>query len=595
MKGAFPCVFGILAACAVLVGALLIGPSRVSWPPNRGKGGPIGVPPTQSKTSSGASSGTPELPRILMDTRYVPPAGRTIAVGAKDDFQAALNQARPGDLITLEAGATFVGNFVLPRKTGSEWLVIRSSAADASLPPEGTRSGPSYARAMPKVLSDDSRPAIAASAGAHHYRFIGIEIGVTDAAKRNNNVVLLGTGEETSVEQLPHDLVFDRCYVHGNATGNIRRGIAVNAASVAVIDSYISQIHEVGADSQAIGGWGSPGPLKIVNNYLEGSGENFMLGGAWPPLRVVTSDVEFRRNHVFKPLSWRVGDPSYAGIHWAVKNLFEFKNAQRVLVYGNVFENNWADGQNGIAVLFTPRSSDSGPQAVVQDVTFTYNIVRHASGGFNILGHDNLDPSIPGKLIQAQRIKIKDNLLTDINTSWGGDGRFVQLLLGAGAITIDHNTAFQNGNILTFTAPGWTFPNFVYQSNITPHNDYGVIGDGTGIGSPTLDAYAPGYVFVRNIIAAMPASQPYPKGNFFPRSWSKVRFANQAGGNYDLAASSPYRNAGTDGKDLGADITAINEATTGVLAAGSGASANQNRARYKKGSCIGSFSGRSGR
>ncbi len=30
----------------------------------------------------------------------------------------------------------------------------------------------------------------------------------------------------------------------------------------------------------------------------------------------------------FKPLSWRVGDLSYARAHWAVKNLFELKNAK---------------------------------------------------------------------------------------------------------------------------------------------------------------------------------------------------------------------------------------------------------------------------
>ena len=38
------------------------------------------------------------------------------------------------------------------------------------------------------------------------------------------------------------------------------------------------------------------------------------------------------------PLSWRIGDPSYAGTEWSVKNLFELKNARRVLVDGNIFQ-----------------------------------------------------------------------------------------------------------------------------------------------------------------------------------------------------------------------------------------------------------------
>ncbi len=36
----------------------------------------------------------------------------TIAVPAGGDFQAALDAAQPGDVITLEPGATYTGNFV---------------------------------------------------------------------------------------------------------------------------------------------------------------------------------------------------------------------------------------------------------------------------------------------------------------------------------------------------------------------------------------------------------------------------------------------------------------------------------------------------
>ena len=165
----------------------------------------------------------------------------------------------------------------------------------------------------------------------------------------------------------------------------------LNSASTAIIDSYISNIHEDGADSQAICGWNGPGPFKIVNNYLEGAGENVMFGGAAPAIQnLVPSDIEFRFNHVSKPLSWKKVDPSYAGRPWTIKNLFELKNAQRVLIDQNVFENNWADAQVGFAILFTPRSEDgAAPWATVQDVTFTNNILRHSGSGFNIAGADN--------------------------------------------------------------------------------------------------------------------------------------------------------------------------------------------------------------
>src|SRR4029453_10702365 len=41
------------------------------------------------------------------------------------------------------------------------------------------------------------------------------------------------------------------------------------------------------------------------------------------------------------------GTPPSSGKKWVVKNHFELKNAQRVTVEGNVFENNWAAAQAG--------------------------------------------------------------------------------------------------------------------------------------------------------------------------------------------------------------------------------------------------------
>src|SRR5262249_7935956 len=59
----------------------------------------------------------PELPRTYLDTTYkLPTGGATISVGAGDDLQAAIDEANPGDVIVLEAGATFTGNFVLHNK-----------------------------------------------------------------------------------------------------------------------------------------------------------------------------------------------------------------------------------------------------------------------------------------------------------------------------------------------------------------------------------------------------------------------------------------------------------------------------------------------
>src|SRR5205085_10690078 len=60
------------------------------------------------------AAGAPELPRLYIDTTFPPTPGVTINVPAGGDLQAALNQARPGDQLVLQAGATFIGNYVLP-------------------------------------------------------------------------------------------------------------------------------------------------------------------------------------------------------------------------------------------------------------------------------------------------------------------------------------------------------------------------------------------------------------------------------------------------------------------------------------------------
>ena len=64
--------------------------------------------------------------------------------------------------------------------------------------------------------------------------------------------------------------------MHGNVDGKMQRGIELNARHAAVLNSYVSDFHHPGADSQAISTWNADGPQKIANNFLEGAGENIM-------------------------------------------------------------------------------------------------------------------------------------------------------------------------------------------------------------------------------------------------------------------------------------------------------------------------------
>ena len=196
----------------------------------------------------------------------------------------------------------------------------------------------------------------------------------------------IGNGEASEAD-LPHDLTFDRVYAHGHPTEGSRRAFAANGKRIALVNSWVSDCKEVGADSQAFAAWNGT-VFKIVNNYLEGAGENVIFGGATPAIQgMIPSDIEIRGNYFFKPTSWAIWSPDYAGKPWSIKNLFELKNAQRVLVEGNVMEHNWLHAQTGFAVLFTPRTENgAAPWAKVQDVTWQHNILRHTAAGFNMAG-----------------------------------------------------------------------------------------------------------------------------------------------------------------------------------------------------------------
>jgi hypothetical protein len=536
-----------------------------------------------------------ELPREFLDTTYAPPPGRIIPVPGSGDFQTALEMAQPGDIIELAAGQTFTGNFVLPPKEGNAWIHVRSSA-HLSLPDPGTRVSPSDAAFMARIVSANSVPAIRATLRtdvsppipSHHFRFVGIEITTTSPALAN--LVWLehsvdGGSQQDDLGKVPTDIVFDRCYIHGTPSGNVRRGIALNSARTAVIDSYLSDFHEVGADSQAIAGWNGPGPFKIVNNYLEGAGENVMFGGGDPLIvGLVPSDIEIRRNHFFKPLAWRQAP-------WSVKNLFELKNARRVLVEGNVLENNWLQSQVGVAVLFTVRNQDGGclgppperePWCAVEDVTFRRNIVRQAAGALSITGTDNNYPTR-----QTSRILIRDNLIYRIDpVEFGGGccGRSFQLLNGESPgrpggikdLIVDHNTARISDSDTAAIVMGDStdaedrHQNPVFRNNLLERGTYGVFGSGVSEGTVALDTYATAWTFEKNVVIGAPP-EPYPPqdcspaAGCYPATLDDVGFVDWRNDEYRLGPTSPYKGGGTDGKDIGADIDLVLEATAGVV------------------------------
>jgi hypothetical protein len=527
----------------------------------------------------GRAQGLPADPYQIRTvcTPAVSNAGRRVSAASGDELQRALDNAAAGDIILLQPGATYrpaapEGSFVLRNRAipAGQWVVIRS--AHSAFDPRGslqsgTRVGEANAAMMPQLRAIRGNvPAIKAERGAHGYRLIGLDIGADASVQQLANLVELGTGLEDSLDQLPSEIVIDRCYLHGSDVGSYRRGIAMNGMNLAVIDSHLSNFHDAGSDSQAIGGWNGGGPFKIVNNYLEAASENIMFGGSDPAIpNLVPSDIEIRRNLSTKRLEWR-------DARVPVKNAFELKNARRVLVEGNVFERVWPSGQDGTAILLKSVNQDGNcPWCVTEYVTFRRNIVRNAAHGLAINAVETGRRGLAAP-VHANHIRIEDVLFEELT------GKLFRIFGGVSDVSITHVTSRSNpAGVLDPRDPADANPNLVFKFNIVERMAYG-IGAGGDEGAKTLSRNFSPYVYRQNVLVNTSAGgdqsisdgaleSRYPATTWVVRGWNDIGF--QAGTS-KLAKSSRFAAAAEDGHDIGADVDAIAAAQSGIGRSGDG-------------------------
>jgi hypothetical protein len=114
-------------------------------------------------------------------------------------------------------------------------------------------------------------------------------------------------------------------------------------------------------------------------------------------------------------------------------------------------------------------------------------------------------------------------------------------------------------------------PGLSLTNNLLRGNEYGVRGDNSGSGTRALEDYVrTGYQFLHNVLASdstPTAGGSYPATTQLPAlAPFQGGFMSPATGNYRLNASSPYRGAATDGKDIGVDMDALERAINGYTA-----------------------------
>lgn len=436
------------------------------------------------------------------------------------NLQEQINTAVPSATITIPDNERCIGNFII-----SKPLTIVGGVNNS-------------------ILTPNADPVFEIKPGTGPVVLRKLNISAVETVTQIHDLVRYGGADlasgQTSLDKVPQGLWLDECDIYGLPHIDSHRGVSANGANFKATKTKIREIHGRGYDTQAICSWNGPGPFVIEDCYLEAAGENVMFGGSLPIIpNLVHSDITVRRCVFFKPLEWR-------GV-WSVKNLFELKNARRVVIEGCVFENNWTDAQAGRAIVFTPRPSDSGHWAVVEDVIFQNNIIRNVGSGIILLGADEAPAPTETRL---RRVIVRNNLWIIDGPKFGSNGVFATVINKTEDVTIEHNTAIQTSSmVVTDYAPN---SRFVYQKNVARHNEYGIFGSGVGIGNPAIAHYFPDGVVANNVIAKeinAPSNVEslYPAGNYFPASLSMV-------------LDSDYRVIDPAYPGIGCDVDALNAA-----------------------------------
>lgn len=331
----------------------------------------------------------------------------------------------------------------------------------------------------------------------------------------------------------------------------------------------------------------------------------------------VPTDLEVRGNYFFKPQLWNGNTTTINTVGWpVVKNGFEMKIGARALFEGNVIENTWLSAQVGYCWSTAPKNQSGGspsvgtaPTALTNDFTYRYNYCYNTSYGIGL--YQSMDGGCTGCQAQgANRVSIHDNVIGDDlnagaltcspNCSTGDE---MELLVSPDStnqglnriqnVNISHNTFPRGMRALVIFGganAGVTsqMQNFTVQNNIWAYGNYGFgpISNGcegnvgfSDSAKAILDGCAASYVWDHDAVFNWnggPLGAKWPTngsglGNFFYTGTSGPGFTNYGTGdsgfnpgNYKLLTSSPLHNAGSDGKDLGADTVTLLSKIAGV-------------------------------
>jgi hypothetical protein len=374
--------------------------------------------------------------------------------------------------------------------------------------------------------------------------------------------------------------------------------------------SPLSVTDNEGAQSFIAGN--GPGPVLLQNNLISGTGIpiHFDDSGGWWYER---HDYVVRRNQFTAPLSQQAGGPQSDGLHYFHRQMLEWKGGQRILVDGNVFQNNFADVTPlGAALVLTPRSGGYVSDVMIRNNTFSQN-----AAGISLAAIDSYNPvSKP-----IERVSISNNLFhhndgyqyVAISARPAAAGVLLYYGYAAADLQFDHNTLYDNRgydpiylHLISNFIEGTSFTNNIFWIN-DDSGRRGVDGESyptcPGVAEALMDcALVAGtqteYTFARNMLfpgwtnsaqfstlldpASLQAAYPGLTENWVIKGASiGERLANAGlnllgvgGGDFRVQPQSPYAaggsSAASDGSALGANIDQL-EAAQGLMGPAVGA------------------------
>lgn len=464
-----------------------------------------------------------------------------------------------GHVIVVDHTVTYTGNYrmAFPLRSGGDavpggtnvviviskaiWDSMVANGGVATVCPEKKRVTSADLANLAHFQCDDPLGKFMVSGATKGWRFVGLRFSPNPATTQWSHGVGLGNGDgaaqNIAAANIPSNLGLDRCYIDGHATCTTIHGFELNCAYGYIVDCASgNNIWTVATgESHVICGYNGPGPFRVVNNYINGGTQSFFIGGS-PSVSGMPSDIEFRWNHMSRPLTRNPNHPSYDGVSGNyVKNAWEVKAAKYVLAEGNIAERTWYGAQAGSAWLIKAESyGNADTIGRTSDVLVRWNLTRDASMGPNIAGVPNVDPAGP-----PQRVWIYDNVIR-LGAQYfsASENPFFGLGLQQDCGII-HNTCIAEGTVkVTIQLPNPTteagqLAGLNIKDNIFEQSQFGWKPDG-GSGNLTTDlnALAPGYSIDKNVVIGNNGT--YPGTIYTPANEAAIEFEDVAAKNFAL-------------------------------------------------------------